>query len=368
MPGQEAKYQQVVDWIKGNIENGVLKDGEKLMSEMELSQRFGLSRQTIRHATGELVTEGLLTRVKGSGTYINRNAVQESSSGGWGTRREKTMTIAVISTFYESYIFPDTLKGIERVLAKNDYLMQVTFTDNRLHREESILKSILEKDNVDGLIVEPTKSALPNPNLHYYKEILKRKIPVIFFNAFYRDLSIPCVRIDDEKIGASATRVLIEAGHKKIAGIFKCDDGQGPLRYKGYLKAMMDAGLMTNQESVVWLDTPETVNLTQIEDYLLKRIKDCTAVVCYNDQVAYQLIEIAMRKGLSVPDDLSVVGIDDSYLAGIGKVPITSFIHPKGVLGKKVTENLLKMIEDPFFDGNYLFDGEAVYRDSVRMI
>jgi len=246
--------------------------------------------------------------------------------------------------------------------------MQVTFTDNRLHREESILKSILEKDNVDGLIVEPTKSALPNPNLHYYNEILKRKIPVVFFNAFYRDLSIPCVRIDDEKIGASAARVLIDAGHRKIAGIFKCDDGQGPLRYKGYLKAMMDAGLTTNQESVVWLDTPETVNLTQIEDYLLKRIKDCTAVVCYNDQVAYQLIEIAMRKGLSVPDDLSVVGIDDSYLAGIGKVPITSFVHPKGILGKKVAENLLKMIEDPFFDGNYLFDGEAVYRDSVRMI
>jgi len=367
MPAQEAKYQQVVEWVKQNIEDGNFRIGDKLMSEMELADHFGLSRQTIRHATGELVTQGLLTRVKGSGTYIGSPAPADDNPRGV-PRHEKTMTIAVISTFYESYIFPETLKGIERILSKNDYVMQVTFTDNRLHREEAILKAVLEKDNVDGLIVEPAKSALPNPNLHYYEEIRKRNIPVIFFNAFYRDIDIPCVRIDDERTAADATRVLIEAGHKKIAGIFKGDDGQGPLRYKGYLRAMMEAGLLTNQETIVWLDTPETVRLSDIEDYLLKRIDGCTGVVCYNDQVAYQLIDIALRRGISVPDDLSVVGIDDSYLAGVGKVPFTSFSHPKDILGRKAAENLLKMIDNPLFDGNYLFETKPVYRESVRRV
>ena len=178
MAGTDAKYRQVVEWVRDNIENGTLKSGDRLMSEMELSEQFGVSRQTIRHATGELVNEGLLTRVKGSGTYIGGAAEPALP------KREKTMTIAVVSTFYESYIFPDTLKGIERVLSQNDYMMQVTFTDNRLYREEAILRSILEKDNIDGLIVEPTKSALPNPNLRYYEEIRSRNIPVIFFNAF----------------------------------------------------------------------------------------------------------------------------------------------------------------------------------------
>ena len=193
--------------------------------------------------------------------------------------------------------------------------MQVTFTDNRLHREEAILKSIL-----------------------------------------------------DTAVAAKATRVLIEAGHERIAGIFKGDDGQGPLRYKGYLKAMTEAGLKTQQETVVWLDTPETVHLSDIEDYLFRRIEGCTGAVCYNDQVAYQLIESAARKGISVPADLSVVGIDDSYLAAVGKVPFTSFVHPKEILGRKVAENLLNMIADPSFDGNYLFDCEVVNRDSVRRV
>ena len=75
MPMQEAKYRQVFDWIKENIEKGVFRPGERLASETELSARFGLSRQTIRHATGELAAEGYLTRVKGSGTYIDRKSV-----------------------------------------------------------------------------------------------------------------------------------------------------------------------------------------------------------------------------------------------------------------------------------------------------
>ena len=362
MAGVEAKYRQVVEWVRDNIANGTLKSGDRLMSEMELSEQFGVSRQTIRHATGELVNEGLLTRVKGSGTYIGGAAVPALP------KREKTMTIAVVSTFYESYIFPDTLKGIERVLSKNEYVMQVTFTDNRLYREEAILKAILEKDNIDGLIVEPAKSALPNPNLHYYEEIRRRNIPIIFFNAFYRDIDVPCVRIDDSKIAERATKVLIDAGHTKIAGIFKGDDGQGPLRYKGFLDAMIGAGLRANQEKILWLDTPMTVNLEEVGDYLFRRLGDSTGVVCYNDQVAYQLIELALKRGLNVPEDLSVVGIDDSYLAGVGKVPFTSFEHPKEKLGRKVAENLLKMIENPTFDGNYLFNSEPVYRGSVKRI
>ena len=404
MAEQGAKYQKVIDWVKKNIADGTFQAGDRLMSEQELSRHFGLSRQTIRHATGELVNQRILTRVKGSGTYIGdpqdaqgRNRTGSSAAGeaedtengvhsgeregqkesrgkkdsaskGTHVLREATMNIAVVSTFYESYIFPDTLKGIERILTKNGYSMQVTFTDNRLYREEAILKTILEKDNVDGLIVEPAKSALPDPNIPLYREIQKRGIPILFFNASFRELDAPCVRIDDTGIADKATQVLIDAGHRKIAGIFKADDRQGPLRYQGYLAAMIRAGYRAEQKSVFWLDTPETVTLSDIGDYLFRRIEGCTGVVCYNDQVAYQFIELALARGIDVPKQLSVVGIDDSYLARVGRVPFTSFPHPKEILGRKVAENLLEMIRDPDFDGNYLFDSEPVFRESVASV
>ncbi len=379
MQQQEAKYMQVVSWVKENIENGTFCPGDKLMSENELSERFRLSRQTIRRATGELVKEHLVIRVQGSGTYIG-DQVPESlkndstpepgiTNKGFTSviPRERHMNIAVISTFNESYIFPGILRGIEKVLSQNGYSTLVSFTDNRISRERSILELILEKDNIDGIIVEPVKSALPNPNISCYQELLLRGIPVIFFNAFYKDLDVPCVRIDDTKAARIAAAILIEAGHKKIGAIFKADDGQGPLRYSGYLSALENAGLHPDQESVIWLDSPAAASLSGFEDYLFSRLAGCTGVVCYNDQIAYSLIQKAIERGIRVPEDLSVVGIDDSYLAGVCKVPFTSIVHPKELLGSRVAENLVQMIQDPSYDGSCLMDVETVERDSVAI-
>ena len=103
MAGQEAKYQKIINWVRQEIADGSLRSGDKLPSEKELSERFGLSRQTVRHATGELEAQHIVSRVQGSGTYIGgvRQLVYEP----------RYMSVAVLSTFYESYIFPPTLKG-----------------------------------------------------------------------------------------------------------------------------------------------------------------------------------------------------------------------------------------------------------------
>ena len=374
MAGQDPKYQKVILWVRSKIADGTFREGDRLPSEPQLGEMFGLSRQTIRHATGELERQNLVTRVRGSGTYIKGGAGAElPPKQGENTaprpRGERTRNIAVISTFYESYIFPQTIKGIERVLSHNGYTMQVSFTDNRIRREQTILQLLLEKDGIDGLIVEPAKSALPNPNLPYYREIMERGIPVLFFNAFYPQLGAPCVRIDDSGTACKAVDILAQAGHREIAGIFKADDGQGPLRYQGFLRGISKHGLKVGQERVVWIDTPMCACLNDIGEYILRRIEGCSGVVCYNDQVGYQLVEIALAHGIKVPEQLSVVGIDDdTNLAGVSRVPLTTFPHPKELLGKKVAENMLAMVENPQFDGNWLFETEAVLRDSVQRL
>ncbi|MDO5702388.1 MAG: GntR family transcriptional regulator [Lachnospiraceae bacterium] len=360
------KYRQVVDWVKENIENGNLKPGDRLMSEMELSEKFGLSRQTIRHATGELVSQQLVTRVQGSGTYIGSASALEAAAQAERPERERYMRIAVVSTFYDSYIFPPTIKGIERTLSKAGYTMQVSFTDNSIRKEGAIMGGLLENGGIDGLIVEGVKSALPNPNLPLYREFQKRGLPVLFFNACYPDLDAPCVRLDDSGVAERATKMLLAAGHRNIGAILKSDDGQGRLRYAGYLKALLDAGAPLGGDRLIWIDTPDYRDLTALETYILGRLRNISAVVCYNDEVAYQVIEMALRRGMRIPDDLSLVSVDDSSLAEVSKVPFTSFPHPKERLGRKAAENLLHMIDHPGFDGNALFDSEPVVRGSIK--
>ncbi len=359
MGASVPKYMAVVNWVRENIENGTFQFGERLMSENELCEKFGLSRQTIRHATGVLEEERLVTRVRGSGTYIG-SAYQPA-------RKTQYKNIAVVSTFYENYIFPAILRGIAKVLNKAGYSTQVSFTDNRFEAEREILLNLLEKDNVDGVIFEPSQSSLPNPNIELYRELQNRHIPILCFNTYYQDLKVPYVSLDDVSVAYKATKLLIDAGHnKRIGCIFKSDDGQGKLRYEGYLKALSEAGMTIHSEHIIWMDTYLQQHMKENGNYFLERLAQCSAVVCYNDDVAVKLINIFTEHGLLVPEDMSVVGIDDASLAVTGNVPLTTFPHPKEMLGEKVANNMLGMIEDPRFDGNYLFDVDVIERGSVK--
>lgn len=174
--------------------------------------------------------------------------------------------------------------------------------------------------------------------------------------------------MDDDAAAKSATELLIKNGHRKIAGLFKCDDGQGHHRYNGYNKALLEAHIRPDAGRVIWIDTGVLSNLNLIRDYILERLKGCTAVVCYNDEAAFQIINMCTAEKIRVPEDLSVVGFDDSDLSRMCQIPFTSFIHPKEELGRKAAENLIKMIEDPGFDASYMFESEPVLRESIRKV
>lgn len=355
----EQKYVVLFNWIRDKIDSGELLPGERLYSEHELCTMFDMSRQTVRHAIKVLEQEGLVERVRGSGTYVE------------GRRRKtsrKTMNIAVISTYVDSYIFPLTLQGIVQTLAAGGYTTQISFTSNRVENERRILEGFLEKDNVDGVIVEATKGALPNPNMEYFQEIRRRNIPLLFFNCKYPELKFPLVALDDEKAAYTAVSYLLEQGHRKIGGIFKSDDGQGKLRYAGFQRALMDAGMRADDKHVLWIDTEDLKRMGNIREAVLRRFLGCTAAFCYNDQVAFGVMDILKKEGIKIPDQFSITSVDASELSLLSEPQITSVPHPLKELGEKAAEQMLKLIKKPEYDANYLYCPELLVRGSVRQL
>ena len=355
MEDKMPKYLELVNWIKEQIETEKLLPGQKMYSENELSDMFGLSRQTVRHAISVLEQDNILRRVRGSGTYINEEPVEKHRN-----------RIALIMTYLDGYIFPRTIQSVENILFKAGYTVQIAFTNNLIDRERMILEDILEKDEVAGVIVEATKSALPNPNLHFYKKLMERRIPVLFINCFYEALKSPHVSMNDKQAGKIATNYLIQKGHKKITGIFKLDDGQGHLRYAGFGEAINEAGLTYDESKILWVDTEDTRDLFKVKDKIRERLNGNTALVCYNDEVAFNLIKVLKEMEIRVPEDLSVISIDDSELAVLGDVKLTSVPYPMEKLGIKAANNLLELIHNSRFDANYEFDVHVVERDSVK--
>ena len=356
---KETKYLQLAALLRERIQGGELKPGEKLRSENELTAAYGCSRQTVRHALSLLEEEGLLARRRGSGTYVK------------GFREmppENRTRIAVISTYVDSYIFPRTIQGIENYLFERGYSVQIAFTNNLLERERIVLEDIVRRDDVGGIIMEATKSGLPNPNLPLIRTLAERGIPILFINSYYRELSLPHVTLNDRQAAERAVEYLAQAGHKRIGALMKLDDGQGRLRYEGYLAACRRLGIPAGDRGTMWLDTEGEKNFSDCRAAILRSFRDCTAVFCYNDKLAFLLEGLLKEEGLGIPEDISLISVDDSELAELSDTRLTSVHHPADRLGEKAAENLLALMKNRSFDATCEFEAEIVERDSVKRL
>lgn len=360
MAEEKAKYEEIADCIMEEVRAGTLQPGEKIYSENELVAMFGVSRQTARHAVSVLEQRGIVRRKRGSGTYI---------SGGEKTDRSgRTMRIAIMTTYVDEYIFPSMLKEMEGRLSRAGYALQIAFTHNTVEKERMILKGFLKEGTVDGIIAEPTKSGLPNPNLEIYRELERKNIPVLFLNSSYPELDAVHVSLDDYLAGKMVTEHLLQCGHRKIAGIFKSDDGQGHKRYAGYMDALMEQEIKVKGTRIAWFDTCELKEMKEDAARYLRRISNCTACVCYNDEVASQLVGICKEAGIRIPEDLSIVGIDNSDLAGRCEIPLTSARNPVKELAGIAAARMLEMLQGSCGEESVELKPELVIRKSVRIL
>ena len=354
-----AKYEEIAMWVISRIKSKELCEGSRLESENQLCTKFHVSRQTVRRAFALLEKKNLIEKRRGSGTYIKEIPIK---------REKSTRQIAVLVTYAHAYIFSQIIQSIEEKLAQEGYSMQIAITGNEVEKERAFLKQILEWDSVDGLIAETTRSGLPNPNISLYKEITDRQIPVLFINSSYPELTIPCISLNDRAAGKLITNYLLEEGHRKIAAVFKSDDGQGHERYAGYLEAMLEAAIEVKNQQVIWIDTDQMENLSANASWIFQRIKGCTACICYNDEVAVEICRLCKKEGIQVPEDLSVTGIDDSDIARYCEIPLTSVKNPLDELGKSAASGILKMIQGRKVPQKVKLKPQIVVRDSVKRL
>ena len=357
------KYLAIVEWAKEYIKMEGLGPNDRFLTEKQLCEIHNVSRQTVRQAMMRLESENVICRVRGSGTFVSGRASAVSVPP--PTKR----TVGVISTYFSDYIFPHIVTGIESVLGEAGYSMQLSITHNQVLEETQALESMVSS-GVCGLIVEPSKSALPNPNMPLYQELRQKGVPLVFFNAKYPWSDYPYVSMDDEAAARKVTDHLFERGHRSIAGIFALDDIQGHKRYSGYMNSCLEHNVKGFEQNVFWFATSDRNSIFRYaREKLIDLFSETTAVVCYNDKLAVNLLKFCRENGISVPGDLSVVGIDDSRYASICEVPLTTVRHPHSMLGSAAAEILIGMIEHRRPDPeDRIFTPDLIVRNSVAQL
>ncbi|MCZ8516135.1 GntR family transcriptional regulator [Paenibacillus filicis] len=355
---QLKKYQVIKQEIKSWILSGKFKVHEQLTTEVELAQLFDTSRQTVRQALGELENEGCLYRVQGKGTFVG-NLVNQS--------QKNTRNIGLITNHLFSNIFPNIVQGAETVLRRKDYGLFLMSTNNDYSKERECLESCLMKP-LQGLIIEPSLSALPNPNLDYFLSLEERGIPYVMTNANYPQIGAPALVLDDEKGSFLAVEHLVGLGHKRIAGIFHRQVLQGVGRMRGFINALKHFGVPVRSQLIGMFNYLEK---QEQPSFLLRSMMQLpshdrpTALVCFNDEAAVSLLDTVREMGISIPEDLSIVGFDDSTLATATEVKFTCVVHPKEEMGRLAAEILIDSIEKNSRPNGFVFEPKLIVRQST---
>ena len=199
--------------------------------------------------------------------------------------------------------------------------------------------------SVAGIIVEGTKTSLPNPNAEFYKKLALAGTPIVFINSIYPQLkgdNIISVLVDDYNGSYEMTKQLLTTGAGQVGCIFKADDNQGYYRFSGMLAALNDQNIDFDDRNFLWFTT-ETKYSVAKSLAMHRVIADCDAIICYNDELIERITPLFSEENSRV----KLLGSFDRNM-NIGLIPpeirFISLGHPKEKLGATAAQKLFKMI------------------------
>jgi GntR family transcriptional regulator of arabinose operon len=148
------------------------------------------------------------------------------------------------------------------------------------------------------------------------------------------------------------------------------DDLQGKYRLKGFIKALGEAKLRFLPEHVLSFDTSTKPDLpANLERYLRDHLDELTAIVCYNDEVGLELVHVCRELGITVPDQLSIIGQDHSYIARNANVKLTTLTHPQEQMGRDAADWLIKRLQGKKdLPASVVYKPELIEGETVRAI
>ncbi len=290
-----AKYQRIAREIALSLGSA------KLPTEAQLCSQYACSRQTVRSALALLEQQGLIVRRQGSGSYPVKSASLPSRQ------------IALVLADREEYTAPASVRELRRAAQEAGFELRCMETRGDREQEAECLR-ILLRQHPAGIILEPITDVLGCFHPELLTALKEAEIPLVLLGSGRQE---PPAFFPNEAAGAEILiSHLSEAGHRQLAAILKWDDSRGIRRFRGLSAASAEAGLSLEPEHCLWYGETERQRLLEGNENLLRRFReenlgDCTAVVCFHDEIAFRLQRFLQARG----ETRGIVSYDNSYLA-----------------------------------------------------
>ncbi|MDX1302137.1 substrate-binding domain-containing protein [Photobacterium sp.] len=328
----------------------------------DVAKHAGVSTSTVSHVLNKtrFVSEDISQRVLAAVETLN----YAPSALARSLKVNHTRTFGMLVTTSTNPFFGEVVKGVERRCYEHGYNLILCNTEGDLERMHSNLDTLLQK-RVDGLLLmcsEVEGQAF---------DLFSRHQPVPTVVMDWGPMDFPSDKIQDNSHhgGYLATRHLIAKGHKEIGCL------TGPLdkltaqqRLSGFIQAMEESGLTINKNWIASGNFECEGGEKAFEQLYSKGPLPSALFVC-NDMMAMGVINTASKKGMSVPDDISIVGYDDIKLAKYITPSLTTIHQPKHRLGQQAVDTLLDKIKTKRVSNQVIqLEPTLVERDSVKAV
>lgn len=320
--------------LREQIRGGEYALGAALPTERDLCLQHKVSRWTVRHALQALEREHLVIRQHGRGTFV-------VNAGGSGPPIKIGTGLIGLMVWEIEYAFGGLVQGTCNRAASSGYAV-TTGSIHELDDEAKAVRAFVH-NNTLGVLLAPRSTIAAN----YYKELVSQEIAVVLVDTIIPGYQEDHVLINNSLGTSLATQHLIDLGHRRIAYLGHNTDYDIPIRgdrRQGYINACTENDLAITDGYIVESEYFEPHYHEPIRR-LLQHPQRPTAVVVYNDLWAIRLMNAARELSIRVPQDLSVVGFDDSVMAPISTPPLTSINPERYEMGVIATELLIDKIE-----------------------
>ncbi len=283
-------------------------------------------------------------------------------------KQQRLHTVGIMLSDIANPFSAELVEGMQETLAERGFAAFIATAGRSVETERDSLLAFVDH-RLDGILVATRGTEIGNEII---AEITRRNVPVVTVGRPVEGSSVDCVTADHRRGAYEATTHLIELGHKHIGFVgVSIEDALNLRRFQGYADALADHGLELRKEYVVGPDHGPAYS-TEQDGYdgmmqLAKLRRFPGAVVARNDYTAIGALRAAHELGLSVPQNVAIVGFDNIPLASFTIPPLTTVAQPIKEQGRRAAEFLVDRIEG-HYEGNrreLCFDCTLIVRGST---
>jgi DNA-binding LacI/PurR family transcriptional regulator len=352
------QYFQLQTWLIEQIDQGVIKPGDRIPTEEELTRITGLARATVRQATQNLVNMGYLLRKRRLGTFV---CERKKSQG-------KANIIGVLVPDIRSGYAPELARGAGDEASKSRHSILLCNTDDTFVRADFHADRLIEL-SVGGVVFVPT-AAPDDKNKLIVEKFLRHNIPVVLADRSIPGMDMDLITTDNFEGARTITGHLIGQGHRRIAISLSMLFSTERERLEGYRKALEDHGIPYDPTLVFTGREPFSEQRTLHEfRTILSSKPDFTALFAGHDRIAFAVQTAAEEAGIRIPGDLSLVGYDDLAALNPPPVPLTTMHQPIYEMGQESMKRIiLRMQDESSGPRTIVLESHLVERSSVARL